>query len=228
MPSEQNPKLAGSNIIDCIPQTGKCPNGCEGCFYNEGFYRPLDEPLLPTVNEVGDRIVRVNSGHDSNLEREKVLAATAQYPHRFYNTNMPMFDFPAPVVFTCNGREPLFVDVPANVMAVRVRCNSWGLLEQEQLILHYSAQGVPVVVTWMRYAFDAAIPALHRVFYEKGKHVTNEYWMVTSLLWRAVAAYFAGKGVRYCGTPWSSACADCRNCEFLYWDCVRRMKGSER
>ena len=28
-----NPKLVGSNIIDCIPQTGECPLKCTECFY---------------------------------------------------------------------------------------------------------------------------------------------------------------------------------------------------
>jgi len=47
-----NPKLIGSNIIDCIPHTGECPNKYgqefgEDCFYNGGrFYRTLDETIL--------------------------------------------------------------------------------------------------------------------------------------------------------------------------------------
>jgi hypothetical protein len=54
-----NPKLQGSNIIDAIPQTGSCPMTCPECFFNGGrFCRTLDESLLPTLEEVGDKIVR--------------------------------------------------------------------------------------------------------------------------------------------------------------------------
>ena len=35
---KENPKTVDSIIIDCIPHTGKCPVGCEHCFYNGGFY----------------------------------------------------------------------------------------------------------------------------------------------------------------------------------------------
>ena len=122
MAEPTNPKLVGSKLIDCIPQTGLCPNACPECFYNGGrFYRTLDEPLLPSLEQADGRIVRVNSGHDSNLSRDIVLAATADYEHKFYNTSLPEFGFPAPVVFTCNGREPLLVECPPNVMFVRVR-----------------------------------------------------------------------------------------------------------
>src|SRR4030043_2218245 len=98
-----NPKLLGSSIVDCIPQVGNCPNNCPDCYFNApGFFRTKDEPLIPTLEEVADKIVRVNSGHDSNLQKDLVLEVTKQYPKKFYNTSIPNFDFPAPVVFTCN------------------------------------------------------------------------------------------------------------------------------
>ena len=56
-----NPKLEGSGIIDAIPQCGPCPNNCPECFYNrEEFFTDKTRPYLPTVDEVGDRIVRMN------------------------------------------------------------------------------------------------------------------------------------------------------------------------
>ena len=60
---------------------------------------------MPTLEEVGDGIVRVNSGHDSNIGRDEVIRATEQYPRRFFNTSIAKFDFPAPVVLTANPKE---------------------------------------------------------------------------------------------------------------------------
>ena len=97
---DANPKLAGSSLIDCVPQTGPCPNHCAECFYNRAFYRPLTSSLMPSADEVGDKIVRVNSGHDSNLDHRHVVATTARYKRKFYNTSIPKFAFLAPVVFT--------------------------------------------------------------------------------------------------------------------------------
>lgn len=222
----ENPKLAGSNLVDCIPQTGKCPNDCPECFYNRAFYRTLDEPLLPdadAVNAAG-RIVRVNSGHDSNLDRDLVLAATAAYKHKFYNTSIPDFDFPAPVVFTCNGRKPLFVwDLPPNVMMVRVRYTPWDLYLMDHLVRHYERQGVPVVLTWMRFYSESPIPHNQRWLYEKGTHLLNEYWKLRPEVKVLLMARYKGLGVQCCGLPWGSLCVDCGNCERFYWAAKRRM-----
>lgn len=219
----ENPKLAGSHLIDCIPQIGKCQNQCAECFYNRAFYRPLDTPLLPTLEEAEGKIVRVNSGHDSNIDHEHVMATTSRYPFKFYNTSIPEFAFPAPVVFTCNGREPLFVTCPPNVMFVRVRYNPWDLMEQDALVGHYLAQGVAVVLTWMRYYSIDAIPPAFRDQYEHGKHLVNEYWKLRPESKVQLARIYAGMGVRQCGLPWSSLCADCRNCELLYCETARHL-----
>ena len=228
----ENPKLAGSNVEDCIPQTGPCPNNCPECFYNRAFYRTLDEPLLPDPDEVNaaGRIVRVNSGNDSNLERDTVLAATEPYRHKFYNTSIPRFDFPAPVVFTCNGRGPLYVACPPNVMAVRIRCNTWDLDEQFGLAEHYIEQGVPVVMTFMRY-YTREPEEAQRYFWRK--HLVNDYWCpkpdavvetMGDLIVRLGQAGLDRRTVRMCGKPWSSLCVECDNCETLYWACLRRME----
>ena len=70
-----NPKLKDSGVIDCKPQKGKCPLNCNQCFYNrEGaFYTDINRSQLPSSFEVGRSIVRVNSGHDSNIDKEEVL-----------------------------------------------------------------------------------------------------------------------------------------------------------
>ena len=72
------------------------PVGCNQCFYNRpgAFYADIEQPIMPTLDEVGDGIVRINSGHDSNIGRDKVIRATEQYPRRFFNTSIAKFDFP--------------------------------------------------------------------------------------------------------------------------------------
>jgi len=217
-----NPKLVGSNLIDCIPQTGECPIGCAECFYNGGrFYRTLDEPLIPTWEESRNKIVRMNSGHDSNIEHDHVIATAYLYRHFFFNTSIPRFDFPGPVVFTCNGKRPLFVDCPSNIMFVRVRTNSWDLEEQDALVEHYLAQGVPVVLTFMRYYAQEAVEKPND--YSWRMSISNKYWRPTLGIILSILARYRGKGVRMCGSPISSLCVDCRNCELLYWDALRRM-----
>ena len=212
-----NPKLVGSNLIDCIPQTGECPVKCAECFYNGGrFYRTLAEPLIPTLEEAKRRIVRVNSGHDSNIQRQRVLDATARYPHRFYNTSIPRFDFPAPVVFTCNGPRLFLVSTPPNVMFVRVRTCSWNLDEVDRAIEFYQiGQGRQVVLTFMRYYNSEAV--VQAGDYEWRKSVLNDYWCPRPETIVRILGRYKGTGVRMCGTPISSLCVDCRNCEFFYW-----------
>ena len=220
---DMNPKLVGSNLIDAIPQTGKCPGGCLECFYNGGrFYRTLEEPLLPSLEEVGGKIVRVNSGHDSNFQRDHVIESTKQYEHKFYNTSFPLFDFPAPVVFTCNGRTPRFADCGENVMFVRVRANTWELELQDRLVEHYLEQDVSVVLTFMRYYDLRNVKIGHHREYEWRHSILNDYCCIKSDAALEVLGRYKGEGVRMCGTLASSLCVDCRNCELLYWAHLRR------
>ena len=225
-----NPKLAGSNIIDCIPQIGECPNKCgqeigEDCFYNGGrFYRTLDEPLLPSRVEAEDKIVRVNSGHDSNLQREYVITETLKYKNKFYNTSMPRFVFPAPVVFTCNARSLLLVEPANNVMFVRVRTSMWNLEDVDKAVDWYLKKyGIPIVLTFMRYYKESSIKEEFRSYYTEKKHVLNTYFCLNTEGHLKVMERYKGTGVRMCGTPVSSLCIDCRNCEFLYWKCMNHL-----
>ena len=219
-----NPKLAGSNLIDCIPQTGECPVGCAECFYNGGrFYRTLDEPLIPTQEEAQGKIVRMNSGHDSNIEREKVIGIAQNYEHFLFNTAIPRFDFPGPVVFTCNGKRPLLVDnCPSNIMFVRVRMNAWGLTAQDWIVKHYLERDVPIVLTFMRYYSQEGIRRPHH--YMLTKSILNDYWQPKPDSKAFILARYEGTGVRVCGTTVSPFCVDCRNCELLYWEAMRRME----
>ena len=217
---ERNPKIEGSNIIDCIPQTGECPVGCAECFYNGGrFYRTLTIPQMPTSKDVDGKIVRINSGHDSALLTTSQLFDVAdRYSEYFFNTSIPKFYFPGPVVFTCNGKKSIYLSSkPSNLMFVRVRTVVWPSEEQDRLIQHYLDMSIPVVLTFMRYYSEDAILSEHKHLFVYGKHVLNEYWKPTRQAEDDVMLIWKGSGVRRCGTNISSLCLDCRNCEMLYW-----------
>jgi len=224
MVEKVNPKMVGTNLIDCIPQTGECPLQCEECFYNGGrFYRTLDKPLMPSLEESKNKIVRINSGHDSNIQRESVIEKTRKYPYKFYNTSLPNFDFPSPVVFTCNGRKLLLVDKQLdNLMFVRVRTSVFDLENVDLAIEHYLNQyNIPIVLTFMRYYDGDKIPQEYKKYFIFKKHILNSYWCHNVDTHLEILKRYKGTGVRMCGTPISSYCVDCRNCEFLYWKKMR-------
>lgn len=226
----ENPKLIGTNIIDCIPQTGECPHKCPECFYNGGrFFRDVNEPWIPTKEQVGDKIVRVNSGNDSNNQRELVIEKTKNYDEVFYNTSIPKFDFPGPVVFTCNGGkkgELKLVDDVDNLMFVRVRVDSWDLEVVDRAVEHYlEKHRVPVVLTFMRYYNGDLIPLWNQNDYEWRKSIINDYWCIKPEVILSIMTRYKGLGVRMCGTPAGSGCIDCRNCELLYYEKMVKRHG---
>lgn len=222
----ENPKMKGTNLIDCIPQIGECPMQCEECYYNSGrFYRTLDMPLMPTLEESKGKIVRVNSGHDSNIQRELVIRSTRKYKRKFYNTSLDNFDFPAPVVFTCNGRYLILTRNLENLMFVRIRTSMMNLGEVDQAVNYYLVKNqIPVVLTFMRYYNKESISNAILSFFEFKKHILNSYWCHTVEAHLKILTRYKGLGIRMCGTPVSSLCIDCRNCEFLYWEHLRRLK----
>jgi len=214
-----NPKLKGSRVIDCIPQTGNCPINCIECFYNSaGFYRTKEEPLLPTLEEAEGRIVRVNSGHDSNLQKGMVLKMTRNYKDKFYNTSIPSFDFPGPVVFTANPQEiPIRqIAINNNLMAVRFRITPWNTNDCLKAVGHYVDNGIPVILTFMRFSKIENIPDQFRSDFFQAKNIINIYWCLTIQGYYNILRRFKGTGARTCGTIASSLCTDCRNCELLY------------
>ena len=111
---KRNPKQEGSQLHDCRPQVGECPNQCNQCFYNrkDAFYNDIDQPSVPCPEDIGDGIVRLNCGHDSNIERELVIETAKMYKNFFFNTSIPNLDFPGPVVLTANPKEEEKVFVP--------------------------------------------------------------------------------------------------------------------
>lgn len=225
-----NPKMEGSGIIDAIPQTGKCPNACGSCFYNEGFYRTLDEPLMPSAEEARRWIVRVNSGHDSALLTEEEFDDVVDaYSDLFFNTSLPdqfikkHFKFGRsnyPFVVTVNPGDMtdkdfhrLEGDMLTNLMFVRVRVNLWNVEFVKKVCKYYSKLDVPIVLTYMRYKTQP-----DRVYgadcYQKVKHIINSYWQLSKYNQWHNANYYIDRypRVHLCGSRFSSLCRDCGTC----------------
>ncbi len=226
----KNPKLEGSNIIDAVPQIGYCPNKCVSCFFNNGFYAEQDQlPLLPSLEVVGDKIVRVNSGNDSNNNKELVIESTRQYKKKFYNTSIPNFDFPAPVVYTfnpkeknnfpINGIDDLGIDT-RNIMFIRYRVSSdvGNLQTLYNLVYYFTRKNIPIVLTFMRYSTYEQIPEGIETDYEFKKHIKNSYWCIKEDVYNSIVKKFENNPlVGVCGKTYkNSMCSGCGLCEKLY------------
>jgi len=251
---KRNPKQIGTCLFDCIPQVGPCPMNCNQCFYNRpnAFYTDIKKPLIPEPETVGDGIVRMNSGNDSCVEKQKVIEVAKRYKNYFFNTSVNDMDFPGPVVLTVNrdeertpARSPVIyapAAVPANLMFVRVKVSISNIGEIVPLICDWTLADVPVVLTFMRYyevdALNYTIKhrnpfvatSVNGDFYEFKKHIINRYWCMTKETKLAIMKLLeVGKNrlLTTCGTPDSSLCKDCRNCEHYYWITKRRMYDKE-
>jgi len=236
----ENPKSKGSGIICCIPQKGACPNNCDECFFNGGrsYLEPLDKntPNMPSVEEVGDRIVRVNDGNDSTNDIDMVLEKTEKYPRKFYNTCHATWTdgFISPFVLTANpgGMTDLsfhtLTTIPKTLMFVRFRTNTWNLDLADKAVKYYTEQGVPVVLTFMAYRQAQAIRDGHANNYELRKRTLNVYWAICHYKWRKIMfSYRANPLVYSCGTEGlfgSSLCKHCGNCLREYFATMERMK----
>jgi len=243
----RNPKLDGAPFWDCIVQKGPCPMNCNQCFFNRpgAYYVPLDElPLIPDPVDVGDDIVRMNCGHDSNIDFDDVVLIAGQYKHVFFNTAIPKLShFPGPVVFTANPREEkrpiLLAPPPKNLMFIRLRTSGTNLHWINDAIEHYTTLKVPVVITMMAYydrlpsIFNKRIANRFGVgdlttddCYEwKVRHI-NSYWCPTPALIAAVIGRYAdNRLVTLCGSRESYYCRDCRNCETRYIQTLKYMRG---
>ena len=217
---KRNPKLKGSDIFDCIPQRGPCPNNCNQCYYNHNFYLPIDQAYFPTLKEVGNGIVRVNSGNDSNINRDYVIKSTERYPKRFFNTSIPIFNFPAPVVFTANSREEDYFHSPHqlknldNLMFIRLRVSSTNIPLIIQAIKEWKDCNIPIVLTFMRYYDDKEFSKQHSECYEYRKSILNYYWCPTSdfmITFTNLMKLF-DPNIRIC----NGYCHDCGNCKHFY------------
>lgn len=240
---KENPKTKGSGIVCAIPQKGICPNKCDDCFFQSGrsYFEPLDKnlPNMPTRDDARNRIVRVNDGNDSNVDRETVIAATKDFKHKFYNTSIPenLEAFDAPVVLTINPGKMTDIGFyrfhTDNLMFVRLRANTWNKKLQQQAIQYYAEQQTPIVLTFMAY-FEIAhkIPQDHRINYVFRKRTLNHYWAITTRAWREIMHTYEDtpyeKWVYSCGKlegeAGTSACRHCGNCLREYYATLERMR----
>jgi hypothetical protein len=164
----RNPKQVGSNVWGCIPQEGLCPNKCNQCYFNRPNAFWTKTPYAPDPEDVEDKIVRVNTGHDSNIQRERVIEVAKRYKHYFFNTSIPRLDFPGPVVLTANPREEDCCNMPGEVigslsrlMFVRLRVSASNLFVIEQAVEWWTREQVPVVLTFMAYYEE---PVVEKVY----------------------------------------------------------------
>lgn len=234
-----NPKLEGSNLIDCIPNPGRCPNDCKPCYYNEGFYRDINEPLMPTLEEVGDKIVRVNSGGDSSNGYKVVIAKCRQYPKKFYNTSQPhaINNFDAPVVLTANPANTGWfyaVTNVSNIMYVRARVATWNMQTVDNIVWYYTDKHIPVVLTFLRFPlwyveeFNNVYDIGHDHCYEtKQSELSDNTYKIIKPKYRSMILkrYQGSQFVFQCGSDESSLCKDCNNCVNLYERHMARCSG---
>ena len=243
----ENPKTKGSGIISCIPQEGRCPNECGECFFQSGrsYLEPLEDnlPNMPTVEQVGYRVVRVNDGHDSNIDSQLVIEETDKYPLKFYNTAIPSgltkFLY-CPVVLTINPGKMTDVEfhkvdpIPINLMFVRFRTNTWNLELLRDAVQYYGDRKIPIVFTFMAY-FDKEIPEEHKGYYVFRKRTLNSYNAITTYQWRHIMDYWNNtryeKWVYSCGkiegALGTTACRHCGNCLREFFATMERMEGKE-
>ena len=235
-----NPKVKGSGIIECIPQTGLCPVKCDDCFFQSGrsYLEPLSEnlPHVPTFEMADGRIVRVNDGNDSNANRDIVEAVTEKFVDKFYNTSMPfrLGEFPGPVVLTVNPGKKTDVDfhkvdpIPSNLMFVRVRVSAWNV---ETVVVpavqYYTERNVPVVLTFMAY-YTETIPDGYQYAYEWKKRTLNSYWCMTKEAMDFVTGLFERNPYVYtCGYKGQYACSRCGNCIREYYNAKERLRKND-
>lgn len=233
----ENPKTKGSGVICCIPQTGTCPVKCSDCFFTEGrsYLQPLEDnlPNIPSAELSENRIVRMNDGNDSNHQRGLVESAAMKYKDFFFNTSQTkdIDKFPGPVVLTVNPGKMTdkiwwrIEPVPANLMFVRVRTNSWNI---DSVVTHainyYTENRVPVVLTFMAY-YNDEIPDKHKFCYEWKKRTLNSYWCMKREDAKEIEDMFDNNPLVYsCGYKGTYSCSRCGNCLREYYNAKERMK----
>ncbi len=230
--NKRNPKQVGTILYDCVPQKGPCPNNCNQCYYNECFYAG-HEPLIPEPRDVVGGIVRMNSGNDSNNEKELVLETAKQYKDVFFNTSIPHYKFPGPVVFTANREEELLATyvlppvIPMNLMFVRMRTSAMNLDRVLDEATEWTQRNIPVVLTLMRYRDIGDILEGFGMYYENEPFVDHAWWLPTKNFWSAIVSrskFQVNRLIHTCGSYSSHLCKDCGLCECYYRITKKRLE----
>lgn len=241
---KENPKTKGSGIICCIPQTGTCPMDCSDCFFQSGrsYLEPLADnlPNMPDESLAEGHVIRVNDGNDSNNHPELVMESTTGYKMKFYNTSIPLHleRFDAPVVLTVNPgkmtdvKAHLLDSIPANLMFVRVRVNTWNLDLVDRTVQYYSDRQIPIILTFMAY-FINEISAQHEASYVFRRRTMNSYHAITTAAWENIMArYKYNRWVYSCGKiegeKGVTGCRHCGNCLREYFVTMERLRALEQ
>jgi len=233
-----NPKTKGSGIICCIPQSTKCPMNCKDCFFQSGrsYLEPLEEnlPNIPELLSTLNRVVRVNDGNDSSIDRQAVSDGTYKFADKFYNTSNPenLESYIYPVVLTINPGTMTDTDFhrieepPKNLMFVRYRTNTWNFHVCESAVEWYSNRCVPIVLTFMAYHDLISLPTLHEHRYEWRERTINSYLAIKYEYYKNIMGqYGSNRWVYSCGTEGvESRCRWCGNCLREYYATIERMR----
>lgn len=225
-----NPKTKDSGIITCIPQPGLCPMGCDDCFFQSGrsYLEPLKEniPHIPSESLAEGRIVRINDGNDSNNNFDLVVEKTVHFKDKFYNTsiNKNLDKFPGPVVLTVNPSRMTdfgfqkIIDVPVNLMFIRVRTNMWNIDGVvEPVVDYYTKINVPVILTYMAY-YQTKIPKDYQDYYSFEKRTLNSYHVLNEKGMKLIRTKFQNNTLVYeCGYKGTHSCIRCGNCIREYY-----------
>ena len=244
---KRNPKQEGSSLWDCKTQIGNCPVNCNQCFANRpgAAYISMDEQILPTVEEVGEGIVRANCLHDSNIGREELIQHCKRYKKVFYNTSIPKFDFPGPVVLTLNPKEEDGQEIIrmvhnislisqgkelSNLMFIRLRVSSTNLPFIKVAVSVLTQKKIPVVLTFMAYYDENKLPDsgtldINRCYEWKKRHINSYFCPTRSFMASTleIMKEVGGRLVTMCGTLDSHLCKDCGNCETYFIQTQRRL-----
>lgn len=244
MPEYQhNPKVAGSNVICCVPQKGRCPVRCPDCFFqpseetgeSRAYLGPHYEytPNIPPIELCKDKIVRINDCNDSNHQRDLVMGVAQQFDRKFYNTSIPkdLAGFVDPVVLTVNPAGMTYksfhkvtLPLPKNLMFVRARVSTWNLDLIDEIVCYYTSESVPVVLTFMA-LYETSVPEDHLKNYSYRQRTMNSYWVINPEVWDLIKERYAGNSlVLTCGKDAETfKCSECRNCETWYQKTIAKL-----
>ncbi len=239
MSYKYNPKTEGSGIIGCIPQSTICPNNCSDCFFQSGrsYLEPLSEnlPNIPSMEQAEGRVVRINDGNDSNIDRENVEKVASQFKDCFFNTSSieNLEGYSRPVVLTINPGDMtdrdyhVLYNIPKNLMFVRIRVNLWnyGRVVIPAVDFYTRVLGIKVVLTYMVYYIEK-FPNFYEDQYEWKVRTLNSYWVIKDdARRRAENFHFKDVPLVYtCGYKGTHPCKNCGNCLREYYATKERMK----
>jgi len=248
----ENPKMTGSGLYGCIPQTEPCPNDCADCFFNHrSFLEPLKDhlPNMPREMDIkgNTRVVRVNDGHDSfYLTTQQIERCVRSYPMCFFNTSIPNAmekyceyhhtdyrdyrDWTQlyPVELTINPGKMTDAEfymkdpIPINLMSVRFRVNMWNLDLCDKAVQYYTTHQVPVILTFMAY-YTQPIPKEFEYAYEFRKRTINSYWAIKRVYWKQIMErYEDNRYVYSCGHDGAKEDGGNTECRFC-GNCLREF-----